>query len=360
MFTWNPYISAGKCINISETHLLDNGKLISAKRIRICVTEIDLILILEQYDFEWCAIMRCMQAFKRPLPAWFIDTMRKWYIDKTQLKGAETYTEKRRYMESKQRLNAIYGMTATAWARDKYDYDFAAQNWKEPECKTDLAGIEQEIEKMKKPNSRAFLPYIGLYVTAYARQRLFRVAECCGTPLYCDTDSVKGCDWDLDALEAYNADLRKKSDVSGFTIADRKGILHPIGVFEEEKPYVRFCALHAKCYAGEQINSKTGLLELHATIAGVTDDNGYQEDDPRRITKEDEIDKLENLQDGLKFYACGGVRSVYKCQEHDIILDGDNIHSYGGCAILNTTYEIGGTNDLLAMYAISDTANPYK
>lgn len=251
-------------------------------------------------------------------------------------------------------------MAATAWARNKYDYDFEVQEWKVPECKTDLAGVKEEIEKIKKPSSKAFLPYIGGWVTAYARQRLFTAAKCCGLPLYCDTDSVKGCEWDLDALEDFNSDLRRKSDAAGFTLPDRNGTLHPIGVFEEETPYVRFSALHAKCYAGEQVNKKTGKVELHATIAGVTESNGYAEGDERRITKEDELETLEKLQDGKKFYVCGGTRAVYKSAEHDIIIDGEHIHSLGGCAILQTTYEIGGTNDLVAMYGLSDYNNPYK
>ena len=230
-----------------------------------------------------------------------------------------------------------------------------------PVCKTDLEGITEALEKMKKPQSKAFLPYCwGLYTTSYSRKRLFDAAACCGNPLYCDTDSVKGTEWDMEALEAFNADLRRKSDEAGFTLPDKNGTLHPIGVFEEETPYVRFSALHAKCYAGEQINKKTGEIELHATIAGVTACNGYEKGDARRITKEDELGSLEELKDGRIFSACGGTRAVYKSAEHDIIVNGETIHSLGGCAILQTTYEIGGTNDLIAMYGLSDFNNPYK
>lgn len=359
MTDWHPYISCSRC-QVSPRRLLDNGKVISADRLRIACTDIDLRIILDQYDFNWVAILQVMECIKRPLPKWFIVTMRKWYVDKVQLKGDDSFSGKRRYMESKQRLNAIYGMCATAWARDKYDYDFIRQEWKTPECKTDLAGIQEQIDKMRKPGSKAFLRYDwGLYCTAYARSRLFRAASCCGLPLYCDTDSVKGLDWDYSALDAFNAELRAKSDEAGFTVQDPKGRDRPIGVFEPEPEYLRFSALHAKCYAGE-IVGKTGEPELHATIAGVTADNGYVPGDPRRITKENELGSLEELQDGKKFVACGGTRAVYISGEHDIIVDGEAIHSYGGCAILNTTYEIGGTVDLVAMYGLSDPNNPYK
>ncbi len=366
MMTWNPYLSHSRCQTGSK-YSLDNGKLISADRCRVAMTEIDYHIVKDQYDYDRCAILRCMVCKKKPLPKWFLDTMREWYTDKVQLKYPdhdETPVEKeirlRRLRESKSSLNAIYGMCATAWARDKYSYDFEAQDWALPECKTDLAGISDEIDKIRKPSSKTFLPYAwGIYTTAYARQRLFRAAECCHA-LYCDTDSVKGIDWDMDKLEVFNAELRAKSDAAGFTIKDAKGVDRHIGVFEQDVSYVRFSALHAKCYAGEVINSKSGEIELHATIAGVTDTNGYPLDDPRRITKEDELGSLEELEDGKIFTACGGTRAIYKSEIHDIIIDGERIHSYGGCAILNTTYEIGGTNDLVAMYLLSDPYVRYK
>ena len=260
--TWNPYISAART-DIHGKTLLDNGKVISADSLRMAMTEIDYKIIMETYDFDWCAIISVMECPKKPLPKWFLDAMRKWYADKTLLKGATDSADKRRYTEAKQRLNAIYGMCATAWARNEYDYDFAAQDWKVPVCKTDLDGIEEALEKIQKPTSKAFLPYQwGCWTTSYARARLFQAAKCCENPLYCDTDSVKGTEWNMEALEEFNAELRRKSDVAGFTLPDRNGGLHPIGVFEEETPYVRFSALHAKCYAGEQINKKTGKVTI--------------------------------------------------------------------------------------------------
>ena len=107
MYTWNPYISASRA-DIKGKALLDNGKLISAKSLRISITEIDYGIIMEQYSFDWCAVISVMECPKKPLPAWFTDAMRKWYADKTLLKGVDNVVDKRRYIESKQRLNAIY------------------------------------------------------------------------------------------------------------------------------------------------------------------------------------------------------------------------------------------------------------
>lgn len=110
MFTWNPYIPFSKCDPADEASaILDNGKLISCDRIQLSMTDVDYRIIMEQYDFEWCAVLECMTSRKKPLPKWYLDTMRDWYCKKTMLKGAKTEDERRRYMESKQYLNACYG-----------------------------------------------------------------------------------------------------------------------------------------------------------------------------------------------------------------------------------------------------------
>ena len=363
---WRPYIPYSKCSRAASPHLctLDNGKIIFAPRITISLCDIDLRIIFDQYTWDRMAVHETMTTYKQPLPAWFLDTMRDWYADKVILKTApdgeseeNRITRQRRYMESKQHLNAIYGMCATAWVHDQYQFDWAEQSWKTPISMHNLEALEAEIEKMRRPYSRSFLRYDwGLYCTAYAREHLWRAMECCDMPLYSDTDSVKGCDWNDDKLAAYNEQLRAASDAAGFTLEDTKGRARPIGVFEADGQYRRFSALHAKCYAYE--DADTG--ELHCTIAGVTSSNGKPRGDPDRITKEQELGSLEELQDGKVFSACGGTRAVYIDHEHDIIVNGEKIHSYGGCAILDTTYEIGGVNDLVAMYALSDPDNPYK
>lgn len=106
-FTWNPYLSSAKT-DIKGKCLMDNGKIVSADSLRIVLTEIDYKIVMEQYDFDWCAIIQVMECPKKKMPVWFLDAMRKWYADKTLLKGVETIADKRRYQEAKQRLNAIY------------------------------------------------------------------------------------------------------------------------------------------------------------------------------------------------------------------------------------------------------------
>lgn len=392
---WRPYLPYSKAIRASTgegDYCLDNGKVISCRKFTVSLCDLDMRIVFDQYQWDRLCIHEVMVCKRGPLPDWFLDTMRGWYADKVQLKAApageteeEKITRMRRYAESKAHLNAIYGMCATAWTHDVFSFDYGKQSWnvphlnlKEEDLKkfeetmkqleaqgdyegmrkakrdAELKAVQKEIDKMAKPWSQYFLRYDwGLYCTAWARTHLWRAMECCGFPLYCDTDSVKGCDWNMEKLEEYNRELRAASDAAGFTIPDPAGRLRPIGVFEPDGEYKRFSALHAKCYAYEDYDGK-----LHATIAGVTTSNGKTGED--RVTKEEELGSLEELKDGKVFRECGGTRSVYIDHAHMVRVGDEVIRSYGGCAILDTTYEIGGVNDLIAMYGLSDPELPYK
>ncbi|MBQ0154265.1 MAG: hypothetical protein KBS70_05730 [Bacteroidales bacterium] len=353
--TWNPYISYSKVDGLTkeakDTVELDNGKVTFLKAGILYLTEIDYKWMRNQYDFDSYTVISVMISKADYLPAWFRDELKNWYNAKTQLKGVEGDTEEetdnihRRYMESKAKLNACYGLTATDIIRDEYSYDQSTFSWSTVDKHVDTF-IAEQIEKMKLPWSKDFLPYQwGVYVTAHSRNRLFTVAEACESPLYCDTDSVKGYNWNMEKLKAINDNLARKAEDAGFTAFDAKGNYHTIGVFTDDGFYSRFSALHAKCYAYEDADGK-----LHATIAGVTKDNGQPYGSDKRVSKEMELGRLENLHDGKRFVDCGGTRSVYMDSPHDIIVNGEKIHSYGGCCILPTTYEIGGTVDLLAEY----------
>lgn len=354
---WNPYLSHSRAVEITNPPhaFLDNGKVVQAERAVYVLNENDWSIVEKQYRWSYAQVVRLMTCKKAPLPEWFRGQVLKWYKDKVQLKGSDDPETARRYAEGKMLLNACYGMTATQWAHPVYKYDFDAQDWAAPVQKNDVGSLAEIINNMRKPYNSTFLRYdIGLYTTSYARKRLFEASEYCKSPLYCDTDSVKGYDWDFDGLAQYNAKLRAMSDDAGATIPDPTGTLRPIGVFEPDGEYIRFSALHAKCYAYETSKG------LGCTIAGVTKDNGYPEGDSRRITKAQELGSLEELRDGKIFEACGGTRSVYMCREHDLETPEGTIHSYGGVAIINTTYEISGTQNLLDLYGLSDPELPYK
>lgn len=347
--TWNPYLSKYKindsCPNSAISD--DNGKVRAVDgECIVSFNEVDWKWIRKQYQWESYRVMAVMTAKKERLPSWFISTLKKWYGNKTTLKGAVSDDDLRRYMESKQLLNGMYGCCATDMVRDSVEYLYQSCEWRKTD-KHNKSDIEETIAKMHRkidrvPRKAPFLPYAwGVWCTAYARDRLFSAAETCGLPLYCDTDSVKGLDFNYAALEQFNAAIETKSRECGFVAKDRKGNEHVIGVFESEGIADRFYALRAKCYAYEQNG------ELHVTVAGVSNSNGYPKGDARRVTKAEELGALENLTEGKVFSECGGTRAEHIDIPHTVTVNGEVIESYGGTAIINTTYQISNLQTAL-------------
>lgn len=106
-----PYISLGRCEALNWK--LDNGRILECEYCEIALTEIDLEIVLKQYDFDEIGIVECMVAQKDYLPQEYRDVIQSYYNNKTRLKGDDTEEGLYLYMKSKNMLNAVYGMSAT-------------------------------------------------------------------------------------------------------------------------------------------------------------------------------------------------------------------------------------------------------
>lgn len=101
-----PYISLSKCDAIGFK--LDNGRILEAETLKTACTEIDLNIILNQYEFDNIGVSQCMVAEKDYLPEEYRNVIMNYYQKKTILKGDDTEDGKYMYMKSKNMLNSIY------------------------------------------------------------------------------------------------------------------------------------------------------------------------------------------------------------------------------------------------------------
>lgn len=123
---------------------------------------------------------------------------------------------------------------------------------------------EEALQK-KYSNKNSFLPYqIGCWVCAFAVKNLFRLGKCCKLWLYSDTDSVKGVDWDMEAVERYNQSCKDKLLEAGiFKPVLHNGKEYWLGVAEFDGSYSEFVSLGSKRYVVREEG------KLHITVAGV-------------------------------------------------------------------------------------------
>lgn len=345
-----PYLSKDKCRNCHKiVDTFDNGRILRASSIETTITDIDLKIILSEYDGDIIFLQGWYAGYKK-LPEAFVAEVIKYYRDKTELKGVmgqEIY-----YDKAKALLNALYGMMGQDPVKRSVIFKQCG-DWDED--------TKSDIELLGKSNEKAFLAYQwGVWVTAYARLDLEEgirlVHETEGADfVYCDTDSVKyigDVDWTL-----YNEERIKRGKESGSYATDPSGITHYMGVFEaEDNPetgvaYYEFKTLGAKKYAYIEREGEG----VHCTIAGVNKKKGGEE--------LDRFGGLSAFEEGFVFKDAGGTEALYNDdpQISEIEIDGHILEITANVAILPSEYTLGitGEYERIIKYSKKYLYNPH-
>ena len=329
-----PYISLSRCHAMGNDDyelLLDNGRILECGYIEISLTEIDLEIVLDQYEFDFIDVVECMIAQKDYLPAEYREVIQNYYNKKTALKGDDSEDGKYMYMKSKNMLNAVYGMSAT----DPVHQDIYYQdgNYK-------VSSYEDftQDELLKLLKNAAFPYQWGVYTTALARKQLQDAIKLCGDRIvYCDTDSVKVVG-DIN-ISFLNEKLMKKAIQSKAFADDMNGKRHYIGIFESDGHYDEFITQGAKRYA-YSVNGKIGI-----TVAGVS--KKINEDTGISFAVE-ELKALDRFRVGMIWRKAGGTISVYNDNDDIEYTDpktGNKIHIGKNVAIVPSTYEMTYSKD---------------
>lgn len=314
-----PYLARDKCRKIIEP-TYDNGRILECKYCETTITDVDLRILLDEYDFDNFKAFDVAFSRYGKLPRPLVEETINYYRKKTELKnveGQEIY-----YMKSKNKLNSIYGMMAQNPAKETIlfkDNDYV---------KDDIP----LAERLKEANRRAFLAYQwGCWVTAWARYRLEEGIKLAGDQfVYCDTDCVKyvgDIDW-----RAYNVQRIKDSTANGAYADDLSGERHYMGVYEQEKTDQRFKTLGAKKYAFEQ-DGKT-----YITVAGVNKRLGGKE--------LERFGGLDAFNEGFIFREAGGMESVYNDEPYGYVnIDGHELYVGTNVLLRDSTYSLGITDE---------------
>lgn len=327
-----PYISFSRCRNVVAP-TLDNGRILYAEYLETTITDIDLKIILDQYEFSDIELVTGYFSRYDRLPAPLIHCTIDYYQSKTRLKGVldDSGHETPIYGKSKALLNSLYGMMATDPCKQDIIFDDLAEGL----FVQDMQPLEDLVEANAK---KAFICYQwGVWVTAWARLRLQEGLKLASSgdnswPVYCDTDSVKyigDVDW-----SAYNKKRIADSKRSGAFAKDPKGTMHYMGVFEQEDTAKQFKTLGAKKYVTVYEDG-----ECHCTIAGVNKKAGGEE-----------LDKhggITAFREGFTFVDAGGTESVYNDDvlPHMEEWNGHTFEMVPNILIRESTYTIGVTGD---------------
>lgn len=270
----------------------DNGRVYSCKECVYTLTECDLDIVDQIYDYDKMEFIRGLWGRKKYLPLSFLMTILELYRDKTTLKGILDRIGE--YFAKKAKLNACYGFTVENPLRAIITYLHDTFEFKEEELahetSEDLANLRKKLKEhgLKRKNLYVW----GIYITAYCRQEIARHIIALGEKAkYSDTDSLK-YNWDemtekyfeeydntivKGELEDCYKHINSVLSARGFdtikwedyfepeTIKGKKKLL---GAMEVEEDYRYFKYLGAKRYI-----AVTEDNQLHCTVCGIKKDD---------------------------------------------------------------------------------------
>ena len=294
---YNHYIPTSKCTYISGG-TYDNGRVISADILSFdAIVDVDLEIIKEMYFYTDIEIEEIYVAKKDYMPKYFIQFVLDLYKNKTELKNIPEMKDF--YDEQKSLLNSCYGASVTSLV--KSSVIFKEGEWFNTPLTDAL--IQETLDKKKEAHNNLFIYAQGIWITAYARQRLMQpiinsVKYGDGgldtDIIYYDTDSHKMLNGEkyryLYEEENKKIDEKLKAMCEHYNIdfeltrpKDKNGIPHPLGQWECEYPgnIEEFVTLGSKRYCmrvdGELeitvsgVNKKTGVKALHNDIKNFND-----------------------------------------------------------------------------------------
>lgn len=295
--TYNSFWSVSHCDELSEDYKKDNGRLISASRAVMTMTNIDYKTFVKVYNCETINVKMFKVAINGYLSPTFIRYVLELFAQKTELKGIEE--KKDLYMKAKQYINSMYGCCVTRDLSD--DVLFEDGDWTE-----ELLNAESYVDKVqyqRKRLSKIFGAYqFGVFITAYARENLWKaIQELDSDLIYCDTDSVYYINNHDDFFENYNKEIEEEENevadrlnVSRETFCpkDKKGIKHRLGIWESEHDVASPCnerIIAFKTLGAKKYIYQTADGRLHMTVSGV------------RKKAVEQIKSIDEFNEGLVF-----------------------------------------------------------
>lgn len=340
-----PYLSYSKCRNVSRK-TLDNGRILSAEYVETTITDIDYEIMKREYKWKGFEITECYESKYGALPEPLKDIFRKYYTDKTELKGI--VEQELFYNLQKALLNAGYGMMVQSPVKQSLIFTESAEN---------TYTVDENVSRealLTKYNRTAFLPYQwGVWVTAWARLRLKEGINIVGDRyLYSDTDSVKYIKVRGDNIDElfnrYNSERKKQSISNSAHATDCHGVKHYMGVYEYEDTYSEFSTIGSKKYV---YRTKDG--KLHATIAGVN----------KKLAPE-ELESHGGIgvfRVGFTFSRSGGTESVYNDTAYgNYTVQNHIIKITQNVVIRPSTYTIGITDEYRRILADARILKEFK
>ena len=322
--------SKNKIIEASPDAVYENGRLVFASCIKVCLIEQDFFNYEDLYEWESYDVRVIYQAKLDYLPDYVRKVVCKYFVLKETLDKSSV-----EYGLAKRKLNGIFGMAATSLPEREVVYN--------PETK------EMELSAQSKSYDELvryliMLPQWAIQIAAYTRRDIVKsIVACDFDSMYYDTDSNKIMNYKKheDWFNKFNEERRALNRQCNTYDYDKK-YFERIGGFELEYIGTRFKVLGAKRYIVEHDN------EIQVTVAGMV--KGSLE----KYCKKYDLDIWEEFTDDLKLPAGESEKktTVYTDWSFDDILtdyegNTESIHEGSCVAIIDIPFTMSMEEDFI-------------
>ena len=228
--------SKNKIIEMSPDAVFENGRLVYASKIKVCLIEQDWFNYEDLYEWEVVEVRVIYQAKLDYLPDYVRKVVCKYFVLKETLPKDSV-----EYSLAKRKLNGIFGMAATSLPEHEVIFN-------EETNEMELSSQARSYKDLTR--YLIMLPQWAIQIAAYTRRDIVRsIKECGFDSIYYDTDSNKIMKFDLhkEWFDKFNEE-RKALNRQCNTYEYDKKYFERIGGFELEYIGKRFKVLGCKRY----------------------------------------------------------------------------------------------------------------
>lgn len=269
--------------------IMNGNRVYYADKVTVYLTDVDYLVVKETATWDSVEIADALLYEMRPLPKPMVKLILTWYKNKTTLKGIPE--KETTYVDSKIKVNTIYGKQAQSPVYPEYELDDSGEPIKIPKTEEEMEAALHEFNT--KDNRVTYFPW-GVYTAAYGHKFLYEGMRIVGDDIrFCDTDSVKYAN--RDKYDAYFQQYNKMNEMHlrfvgkywyGFTDEEIeelyfpktiKGVCKPIGNWDSEVEdkelgtMVGAMSKRSKCYV--MFFEKDGKIDYRFTVAGCSKGN---------------------------------------------------------------------------------------
>lgn len=334
--TWD-CLSKSWVLNHGEAEYIrtDNGRIVEANNIKLCLNELDLKEIRRHYNIEGFNVAQLYTAQRGKLPYQLRNVIFDYYKNKED-KGIYKDTEKEYlYANSKSELLAIFGMMGTDILHDKWKLE-REKGWR-PEEATN-SDIYYKLHDYFKTQKRCHFTFFAWsnWIVSHCRTYLEKLSTCFELEVYHDTDCCKGINPIQERIDAYNRDIWKLCEANNVTYKGKCP-----GLAELDAEYDEFIHFGSKSYMYKKDN------KISISIAGCY--KGASE----------QLETLEGIELPVKFKN-STVTAIHNYEPiHKIEVQGCTITTASNVYLEQTDYTLNDYNDFYAKGRIHQPIKTY-